>query len=369
MQNPTLIFIPDISGFTEFVNTTAIEHSQHIISELLEIIINANNLNFTISEIEGDAVLFYKKASIPKIEDIIEQSKEMFLLFHKHLNEIEKSNVCQCGACRTASSLSLKFITHFGDIKEVSVKQFNELIGSDLILAHRLLKNSIKSNEYLLFSDRYYENFSSKMEFDDWIILESNTEEIEKFGIVSTKFINFKPLLSLVPQFIKDNQTKNYARNPDILVTIEAPILLVHDKLTDANAKYEYVPGIKKIETKDKINKINSSHTCVFDNLEIHFVTKSNTVENNKIAYSEEAELEKGFRFITDYRLQELNGKTELAIYIFKPQLDNSVKESIIKKAKDYFMLKFVIFNNRKGIKYLKNYCEKIHQESIIKKK
>ena len=50
MENQTLIFIPDISGFTEFVNNTAIEHSQHIISELMEIIIDSNKLNFSISE-------------------------------------------------------------------------------------------------------------------------------------------------------------------------------------------------------------------------------------------------------------------------------------------------------------------------------
>ncbi|MGD9329449.1 MAG: hypothetical protein PVH48_10815, partial [Cyclobacteriaceae bacterium] len=31
----SLILIPDISGFTEFVNNTEITHSQHIISEYL----------------------------------------------------------------------------------------------------------------------------------------------------------------------------------------------------------------------------------------------------------------------------------------------------------------------------------------------
>ena len=117
MQNPTLIFIPDISGFTEFVNQTAIEHSQHIISELLEVIIDANQLELTISEIEGDAVLFYKNDYIPEFKDIIAQSKEMFLRFHSYLNEIDKTNVCQCGACKTASNLTLKFITHLGDTK------------------------------------------------------------------------------------------------------------------------------------------------------------------------------------------------------------------------------------------------------------
>ena len=60
MQNPTLIFIPDISGFTEFVNQTAIEHSQHIISELLEIIIDANQLELTFLKLKVMQYYFIK---------------------------------------------------------------------------------------------------------------------------------------------------------------------------------------------------------------------------------------------------------------------------------------------------------------------
>jgi len=367
MQNPTLIFIPDISGFTEFVNQTAIEHSQHIISELLEIIINADSLNFTVSEIEGDAVLFYKKEGIPNFDSIFKQSKEMFFQFHLHLHEIEKNNVCQCGACRSASKLSLKFITHLGDIKEVSVKQFNKLIGSDLILAHRLLKNNIASKEYLLFSDNYTKSYSPKNEFEDWVNIKSNSEEIDNFGTVSTQYIDFNPLLKQIPDLIKDSAPRVYSRKPDIFLTIDAPILLVHDALTDVNAKYDFAPGIKKVVTNDKINRVNSSHTCVFDNLEIHFVTKNNTVNNNNIYYEEEAEFQKGFKFITDFRLQENDGKTELSIYIFKSKITNNGSESWIKKVKNYFLLQFIKYGNRKGIKHFKDYCERIHREKSEK--
>ena len=43
MNESALIFIPDISGYTEFLTTTEIKHSKHIISELLEIIIAGNH--------------------------------------------------------------------------------------------------------------------------------------------------------------------------------------------------------------------------------------------------------------------------------------------------------------------------------------
>lgn len=359
MQNPTLIFIPDISGFTEFVNQTAIEHSQHIISELLEVIIDANQLELTISEIEGDAVLFYKNDYIPEFNDIIAQSKEMFLRFHSYLKEIEKTNVCQCGACKTASNLTLKFITHLGDTKEVVVKNFKKLIGSDLILAHRLLKNKIISDEYLLITDKYLDNSSTNIsQFESWIKIESAIEEIDKFGAVSSKYIDFNPLRKTVLDFIDTNKPAEYNRKPDILININAPLLLVHHALTDPEAKYNYVIGIKNVIADKKINRVYSSHTCVFDNLEIHFVTKSNNIDNNKIIYTEEASLKNGFSFITDYRIREVNGITELSIYIIKSVTTDSTSAFI--KIRNFIFLKFIIFTNKKGIKSFKNYCERI---------
>ena len=131
----------------------------------------------------------------------------MFLRFHSYLNEIEKTNVCQCGACKTASNLTLKFITHLGDTKEVVVKNFNKLIGSDLILAHRLLKNKINSDEYLLITDKYLDNSSTNnSQFESWVKVESAIEEIDKFGSVSSKFINFNPLRKKVLDFIMSDK-------------------------------------------------------------------------------------------------------------------------------------------------------------------
>ena len=55
MKQSGLIFIPDISGFTHFVNSVELKHSQHIIGELLETIIDANQMGLSVSEVEGDA--------------------------------------------------------------------------------------------------------------------------------------------------------------------------------------------------------------------------------------------------------------------------------------------------------------------------
>ena len=57
MAERAIILIPDISGFTGFTGTTEIDHAAHIITELLELIVASNETDFTLAEIEGDAVL------------------------------------------------------------------------------------------------------------------------------------------------------------------------------------------------------------------------------------------------------------------------------------------------------------------------
>ena len=66
-----LFFIPDISGFTKFVTETEVSHSQHIIQELLELIVDANQLGLEVSEFEGDAVLFVRPGAPPSLDELL----------------------------------------------------------------------------------------------------------------------------------------------------------------------------------------------------------------------------------------------------------------------------------------------------------
>src|SRR6187399_2447190 len=99
MENKGLIFIPDISGFTRFVNEVEIEHSRLIIQELLEILVDANEVGLEVSEIEGDAILFYKFGDPPVIEEVYRQVEKMFCAFHQSLITYEHNRYCQCRSC------------------------------------------------------------------------------------------------------------------------------------------------------------------------------------------------------------------------------------------------------------------------------
>jgi hypothetical protein len=161
MENKGLIFIPDISGFTQFVSTIELQHSQHIIKELLELLIDSNDLSFEISEIEGDAILFFKFGDKPDLNILYKQVEKMFINFHLHLKKYESLRTCHCNACINVINLSLKVITHYGEYTRFKVKDFSKLIGKDIIVAHQLLKNDISKHEYWLITENVFEKDSS----------------------------------------------------------------------------------------------------------------------------------------------------------------------------------------------------------------
>lgn len=182
-----LIYFPDISGFTKFVNHTEIYHSQLIIVELLETIIENLTLPFNISEIEGDAILYYKFGDPPSIDNLIEESKKIFLKFHEKLGQILTHNHCTCGACSESHRLSLKFIVHFGVINKIKIGKYNKLFGRDLIIAHRLLKNSLNQKEYILLSENYTKATPSTNNYADMTGIIEGTEDLGELDKIKYK--------------------------------------------------------------------------------------------------------------------------------------------------------------------------------------
>lgn len=185
MQNRGLLFIPDISGFTRFVTETEIDHSRQIIKELLEVLINSNEMGLEISEIEGDAILFYRFGEPPSIEEVYKQVEKMFCSFHRNLTSYDHRRYCLCKACNSASNLTLKVITHYGEFTGYNVHNFNKLIGKDVIIAHQLLKNDIDTHEYWLVTNTLAVDPGNLVSNADkpWLLWQTSSKQTESGNI------------------------------------------------------------------------------------------------------------------------------------------------------------------------------------------
>jgi hypothetical protein len=117
---------------------------RQIASELLSIILHANFLGLQVSEIEGDAILFYKYGPPPKFQQIMKQYELMLIAFKKRLRELHGNRKL------SNLELSLKSVVHFGPIAEYKLYGFKKLYGEVILEAHQLLKNNIPSHSYIL---------------------------------------------------------------------------------------------------------------------------------------------------------------------------------------------------------------------------
>lgn len=165
LPSPSFLLIPDISGFTSFVHSTELEHSQHIISGLLTTLIDANELDLTVAEIEGDAVLFYAENRVPQPLQVVAQAERMFLAFHRWIDEFVATCPCSCSACQSVRQLTLKVVAHAGPLGFTTVREQRKPFGETVIVLHRLLKNNIDSHEYVLLTDALLAQFPTTPAF------------------------------------------------------------------------------------------------------------------------------------------------------------------------------------------------------------
>jgi len=191
---PVLLILADISGYTRYMtaNAKTLSHSHTIIAELIQAIASAVEIPMEIIELEGDAIfLFCRKHGDSAIwkgqrEFICRKLMELFQRFRARLQELRRSNVCTCHACVHIDQLSLKVLVHSGEVLVHRVLQFTKLSGVDVILIHRLLKNSVGRPEYLLLTDAAHRD----LQFPGNTRFEAGSEQYEHLGSIRT-FVHY----------------------------------------------------------------------------------------------------------------------------------------------------------------------------------
>ena len=135
--------IADISGYTHFLSGVELDHAQDIIADIMDTLVRALRPPFRLAKFEGDAAFVYAladKVDGPLLQDSIEQA---YFAFRKRLRSIKQASSCECQACSRMQSLDVKFVIYHGEFIRQKMSGREELVGRDVILVHRLLKNDI----------------------------------------------------------------------------------------------------------------------------------------------------------------------------------------------------------------------------------
>lgn len=164
-ETQAILLVADISGYTRFMkfHTISINHAKQIVVRLLKALIKASKPPLKVAELEGDAVFFYALSSEKNIVKTAEQVKtqiiQLFNSFNNELDILKKMDLCKCDACVQAGDLKLKQVVHMGEVELEKIHKSEKLFGLDVIVVHRMLKNSVPSNEYVMMTNPAYTNF------------------------------------------------------------------------------------------------------------------------------------------------------------------------------------------------------------------
>ena len=321
MDTEGLLFIPDISGFTQFVTETEIDHSRRIIQELLEVVVDANQIGLEISEIEGDAVLFYRFGASPDLRQLYEQVERMFREFHRRLAAYEITRFCQCRACASAGRLTLKIITHYGEFTSYTVRQFRKLIGRDVIVAHQLLKNDIDQHEYWLVTTQLLED-GAAADLPPWIRWSPGVKRTEG-GEVAFQYTPLGELRrDLAPGPPSDLELSRRTRMFSATRDYDTHIIALFHATGDFTYRSRWQEGVRRVEeVSHLLPRVGMRCRRVMDDGQVTLYASSYSFRPDRIIFSETDEDRRSATYFTLESLDPNRTRLTVEFYLRKSPL------------------------------------------------
>jgi hypothetical protein len=158
MAKKGYFILTDISGYTEFLTKSELEHAQDALQNLFDVQLAHIKYPFLISGFRGDAIFMYvPETHFCEPQSLLESLENLYFVFADALRQMVYNTTCPCRACKNMSMLDLKMVIHYGEYVIQKLGDREELLGADVIVPHRMLKNSVIEQtgieSYALFSE------------------------------------------------------------------------------------------------------------------------------------------------------------------------------------------------------------------------
>jgi uncharacterized protein YndB with AHSA1/START domain len=190
------LLISDISGYTMYLSKSELDHAEKTLTALLELLVDQTRPPLIISRLEGDAVTSYGlQDSFLSGQTLVEMLENTYVAFRKAIERMVLNTTCTCNACANISSLDLKFFFHYGSFALQKISGQNELVGSDVILIHRLMKNRVQEELGIRAYTLYTEAAVRQLGLQDIsLAMAPHREVYEHLGEVNVWVQNMQPI-------------------------------------------------------------------------------------------------------------------------------------------------------------------------------
>jgi hypothetical protein len=249
--------LADIGGYTTFLSDVGIEHAKETISHLFNRMVEVNPHRWKVGNVVGDCLFMYSD-SAESPDEIFTYLRLVYENFRESIEEVAAGSTCRCGACDRSGDLALKFVVHGGGFDTQQIAGRQELIGSDIVVAHRLLKNSIPVHEYALLTAPLADVAKAS-----GLAATAGHDEYEDVGGLDYVYIDLQPVREA---FEKSREVYLSEADADVTVSIEieAPPELVWHVGMDRDKATQWAPTLLELETlSGELDEVGSIHTCL----------------------------------------------------------------------------------------------------------
>ena len=158
MAKKGYFILTDISGYTEYLTESELEHAHETLQSLFEVQLANIKFPLKISGFRGDAIFMYTpEACFVNPQSFLETLENLYIVFADMLRQMQFNTSCPCRACKNMGKLDLKMCIHYGEYIIQTLGEREELLGADVIVPHRMLKNTVIEKTgvkaYALFSE------------------------------------------------------------------------------------------------------------------------------------------------------------------------------------------------------------------------
>lgn len=227
MERRGFFLIADITGYTMYLSKSELEHARQTLTDLLELVVEQTRPPLTVAQLEGDAVLSYAFAEgFVTAQTFLERIEETYVEFRRAIDLMVLNNTCRCNACANVSGLDLKFFVHYGSFAIQPVGDIRQLMGTDVNLVHRLLKNSVTADTgigaYLLLTESAVDALGLDSGAEGMV---AHKEVVADFGEISVMVRDMHPVYEATKQLAR---TFYVPKNVLMTLATDIPIAVEH---------------------------------------------------------------------------------------------------------------------------------------------
>lgn len=251
--------LADIGGYTTFLTDVGLEHAKEITSHLFNGMVDIDPDRWKVGNVVGDCLFLYNDSS-DSPDETYAYLRSLYEHFRDSIAVVAGGSTCRCGACDRSGDLALKFVVHSGEFDVQEIAGRRELIGSDIVVAHRLLKNSIPLKEYALLTESVADVAKAS-----GLSAETGRDEYDDVGGLDYVYLDLRTVREA---FDKSREVYLTEDNADVSASVEidAPPELVWRVSLDHRASTQWAPTLVESETlSGEPDEAGSVHTCLHD--------------------------------------------------------------------------------------------------------